>query len=81
MNSESYLLPAHVRSYKPLLNGPPSCRFMRLEVLTGIFSPPLGTCIGWLFSRIMTAMTRDKGMSLASLSLVPRVPGSTKAPA
>lgn len=68
MNLESYLPPTPVTPTLVLrnpLNGPPPCRFVGTKVLASILIPHLRTYIGWLFSRIMTVITKDKRDELA----------------
>lgn len=49
-----YQFPLHLHLFLEIpLNGPLPCRFVCPKVVTRIFTPHLGTCIG-LFSRIMT---------------------------
>lgn len=85
MNFESCLPPTPITPTFVLRNPPkcpPPCRFVCPNVLAGIFIPHLGTCTGWLFSRIMTVIPRDRGMNLTSLLLghAHLAPGSPNAP-
>lgn len=60
MYFKSYLLPTPITLTFVLTMPPQMILPVCPEVLTGIFNPHLGTCIEWLFSRIMTVITRGK---------------------